>query len=118
MIMNFEDANFNIKSYFAQSDYSTGDSGARASSLQWLISATFPQIVVKEVNDTAAADNRVRTHKLYLVVEKVKFWGSILVGLDVTKISHMTVTGAWTTMMLSKRIKMRGKAITTVLVIS
>jgi hypothetical protein len=57
MIMNFEDANFNIKSYFAQPNYSTGNARPCTSSFERLICASFSQIVLIEVYYTAATDN-------------------------------------------------------------
>ncbi len=59
----------------------------------------------------------MRTHELYLVVEKAKPRCAILIGLDVSKVAHVTVAGAWTAMMLAEGIKVRAKAVTAVLII-
>jgi hypothetical protein len=57
------------------------------------------------MNYAAATDNRVRTHKLYLVVEKVKLGCAILIGLDVAEVSHVTVPSSWAAMMLTEGVK-------------
>jgi hypothetical protein len=59
----------------------------------------------------------VRTDELYLVVEKAKPRCAILICLDVSKVSHVTVAGAWTTMILTEGVEVRAKAITTILII-
>jgi len=57
------------------------------------------------MNDTAATDNRVWTHKLYLVVKKVEPGCAILIGLDVAEVSHVTVASAWAAMMLTEGVE-------------
>ncbi len=57
------------------------------------------------MNDTATTDNRVRTHELYLVVEKVKLGCAILIGLYVAKVSHVTVASTWASMMLTEGVE-------------
>lgn len=57
------------------------------------------------MNYAAATDNRVRTHKLYLVVEKVKLGCAILICLYVAKVSHVTVASVWAAMMLTEGVE-------------
>lgn len=117
MIMNFEHDNLTLKSYFGQANYSTCNPGPSTPCLQWLVGAALTQIILIQMNYAAATDNRVRTHKLYLVVEKVKLGCAILICLYVAKVSHVTVASVWAAMMLTEGVEVWGEAITAVFII-
>lgn len=115
--MNFDDTNFNIKSYFTQTDDSTGNARSCTTCLQGLISATFSKIILKEVNYTASPNDGEGAHQVNLVIEEIEPRSTILIRLNVSKIANVTVAGAWSSVMLTKRIIMRSETITTVLIV-
>ena len=69
------------------------------------------------MNYTTSANNWKRANELNFVLKKVKFSLAILISLKIAQVSHVTVAGAWTTMMLTKGIEVWAKAITAILII-
>ncbi len=115
--MNFDDANFNIKSYFAETYYTTSDARPRTTCLQGLICATFTKVVLIEMDDAAAANDGVGTHQVNLVIEEIELRCPVLICLNVSKITNVTMAGVRAPVMLSKRIVMRSKAITPIIIV-